>query len=48
MLDKSVLLSMIKPDVAGSEDNLETILGKTLKKSNKYAVYNPYIEIEAR
>ena len=48
MLDKSVLLSMIKPDMAGCENDLELILGKTLKKLNKYAVYNPYIEIEAR
>ena len=28
--------------------SLNIILGKTLKKLNKYAVYNPYIEIEAR
>lgn len=48
MLDKSVLLSMIMPDKAGCENDLELILGKTLKKLNKYAVYNPYIEIEAR
>lgn len=48
MLDKSVLLSMIMPDMAGCENDLELILGKTLKKLNKYAVYNPYIEIEAR
>ena len=48
MLEKSVLLSMIKPDMDGSENDLETILGMTLMKSNKYAVYNPYIEIEER
>lgn len=48
MLDKRVLLSMIKPDMDENENDLETILGMTLKKLNKYAVYNPYIEIETR
>ena len=46
MMEKKILLCVLNYEIDRNESDLETILGKTLKKEKKYAVYNPYIEVE--
>ena len=46
MMEKKILLCVLNHEIDRNESDLETILGKTLKKEKKYAVYNPYIEVE--